>query len=107
MAFNSFGDQNVQVDTDEPEEIETEVGFGKRVSVCRICANVGQHFELLALKGDSKLKLFSQPFPKDSLPVPSAQLLAVANKKGVFAAVGPQSKASKSAPRTSGIDFYL
>ncbi|RPA76567.1 hypothetical protein BJ508DRAFT_213587 [Ascobolus immersus RN42] len=53
-------------------------------------ANGGQHFGFLALKGDSRLKLFSQGFPKDNLPVPSAQLLAVASRRGVFAAVGPQ-----------------
>lgn len=41
--------------------------------------------------GTNKLKLFPQPWPTDRLPPSYANLLAVASRKGIVAAAGPDS----------------
>lgn len=42
-----------------------------------------------AVQPGDRLKLFEQPWPADSLPRPSASLLAIASKKKLIAAAGP------------------
>ncbi|KAF2267617.1 hypothetical protein CC78DRAFT_614038 [Lojkania enalia] len=73
MAFSlnsPGGAPSVSVAAEVPE-IDTEMlGF----------ASVG---------GDKKLKLLPSPWPKDNLPPSSASLLAVASKRGLLAAAGP------------------
>ena len=44
-----------------------------------------------SIAGDTKLRLFSSPWPTDSLPPPTASLLSVASRNGLLAAAGPDS----------------
>ncbi|CCU76163.1 nuclear pore complex protein subunit [Blumeria hordei DH14] len=45
----------------------------------------------LALSGESKVQLLPTPWPPQKLPPPNASLLATATKRGLVAAVGPDS----------------
>lgn len=42
-----------------------------------------------AINGTAKVRLIPSPWPSDALPPPSASLLAVASRKGLLAAAGP------------------
>ncbi|KAK8181998.1 uncharacterized protein BKA78DRAFT_357272 [Phyllosticta capitalensis] len=80
MAFSMGAAAGPQArQSNELDEIETE----------------GIQFKLIAAhdkaSGTNKLKLFPQPWPTDRLPPSYANLLAVASRKGIVAAAGPDS----------------
>ncbi|KAG0135256.1 hypothetical protein HOY82DRAFT_159747 [Tuber indicum] len=45
-----------------------------------------ENLGFLGLNGETRVKLFAQGYNTDSVPIPSASLFAIANKRGLFAA---------------------
>jgi len=76
--------------------------------VALTCMPGAQNFGFLGLKKDPKIKLLPEGFSADSLPRSCSSLFSIANRRGLFAAAGPKSKAlvlSRRARDTNGSRF--